>query len=192
MSKMKWVEVTRDRVDANYVGYLGQKRLCPTLNDELAPVSAGDTYYNKITGKYYQLQEVQDMQSQDNSWFERKELPPVGTECAIETKRDIKLSWGGKINQGDKVEIIAHFRVNKDSSEQNAVCAFIHFDADHSYNVYQGIREVFRPLKSEREKAIDEMVGICVDHYGNPKGAESYINLCTKIYDAGLLKEPSQ
>ena len=46
----------------------------------------------------------------------------------------------------------------------------------------------FRPLRTEREKAIDEMVYEFIDHHGDPKGGERYLKIATKLYDAGYRK----
>ena len=47
----------------------------------------------------------------------------------------------------------------------------------------------FRPLRTEREKAIDEMVCEFIDHHGDPKGGERYLGIAAKLYDAGYRKE---
>lgn len=46
-----------------------------------------------------------------------------------------------------------------------------------------------RPIRSDRDKAIDELVAVIIDHYGNPKGGEGYIKLASSIYDAGYRKQ---
>lgn len=57
-------------------------------------------------------------------------------------------------------------------------------------NVIRWNGEDFRPVRNEREKAIDDLVYVFINHYGNPKGSESYINIATAIYDAGWCNKP--
>lgn len=47
----------------------------------------------------------------------------------------------------------------------------------------------FRPIRTERERAIDEMVCEFIDHHGDPKGGERYLGIAAKLYDAGYRKE---
>lgn len=47
----------------------------------------------------------------------------------------------------------------------------------------------FRPIRTEREKAIDEIVCEFIDHHGDPKGGERYLGIAAKLYDAGYRKE---
>ena len=47
----------------------------------------------------------------------------------------------------------------------------------------------FRPIRSEEDRAVDEMVSVVVGHYENPKGAESYIGLARALYRAGYRKQ---
>ena len=82
----------------------------------------------------------------DNSWYERGELPPVGCEC--EAMRD---------GEWVAVEVLRH-RVNNVGVNVAAV-----MDCT-SFNVFWAMD--FRPLRTEREKAIDEMVSVILDYDG--------------------------
>ena len=99
----------------------------------------------------------------DNSWHERGELPPVGCECSA--MRD-----GNWV----KVEVLRH-RVNNVEMNVAAVmnCA--------SFNVFWATD--FRPLRTEREKAIDEIAALVRDGLVSPEMAKEF---AIKMYDAGL------
>lgn len=100
--------------------------------------------------------------TQDNSWHERGELPPVGTVCEVKTKTFkgwMKCFVVGKSSRGDTV-------IECDD------CAFI---IDSTYE--------FRPLRPERENAIDaacEAIGGV---------GEDDLLVIEKLYDAGMLKQ---
>ena len=105
--------------------------------------------------------------TQDNSWHERGELPPVGTECEFnhpEFKRFVGCL------------VVGHHR-------HEAVCA------PSGGNYFGGGASQFRPLiqlrplRTEREKAIDaacEAIGGVGD---------DELLVIEKLYDAGMLKQ---
>ena len=99
----------------------------------------------------------------DNSWHERGELPPVGCECSA--ARD---------GQWVTVEVLRH-RVNNAGMNIAAVmsCA--------SFNVFWATD--FRPLRTEREKAIDEIAALVRNGLVSPEMAKEF---AVKMYDAGL------
>ena len=102
-------------------------------------------------------------------WHKNGELPPVGEVC--EAYIDYPPQWV-------ETEIVAHkdgFAIGWCKS----VMKGCHGDKAHE----------FRPLRTERDKAIDEMVCEFIDHYGDPKGGERYIGIATKLYDAGYRRE---
>ena len=72
----------------------------------------------------------------DNSWHERGELPPIGTICEM---LDDKNTWL-------ECEIIAH---------KNSFC--IGWISSRNAPFYTDDKSDFRPLRTEREKAIDEL-----------------------------------
>ena len=125
------------------------------------PVSSG---CHLITQQEWQ-QERDKMSSKpeiDNSWHERGELPPVGCECSAVCD-----------GQWVTVEVLRH-RVNNAGMNVAAVmsCA--------SFGVYWAAD--FRPLRTEREKAIDaacKAIGVV---------GEDGLLMIERIYDAGLLK----
>ena len=102
--------------------------------------------------------------TQDNSWYEREELPPVGYECEA-------------IRNGEwvAVEVLRH-RVN--NVEMNVAAVM---DCT-SFNVFWS--DDFRPLCTEREKAIDAACDVICKN-----GVHDFERgVITKLYDAGLLK----
>ena len=104
---------------------------------------------------------------QDNSWFERGEFPPHGTSCEV-------FSWG---------EWVECFFIGV-SSHGNGV--FESKQIDKPFDCYREPSK-FRPIRTEREKAIEEMAAILV-------GCEKYAitqNVATAaselLYDAGCI-----
>lgn len=99
----------------------------------------------------------------DNSWHARGELPPVGVP--------VELWWGGSFAYNcEFITRRGHRDVvwNLDADRP---------DAAHCMNVE------FRPLRAEREKAIDEMVKLIGHGY---MSAEMTKELAIKMYDDGL------
>ena len=100
---------------------------------------------------------------QDNGWFERGDLPPVGLMCEIRHS-----CWNSE--KYDKVTIVAitneYLIVKYETLEQHYMLKDISF----------------RPIRTER----DELVNVFINHYGNPKGAEGYIGIADAILAAGF------
>ena len=120
-----------------------------------------------ITKKEWQqergkMQKQAEQAAQDNSWHERGEFPPVGTICEM---IDDKNTWL-------ECEVISH----KDGS-----C--IGWIPSRKSPFYTYDKSEFRPLRTEREKVIDEM-------YQAAFSIGSKINAETigAIYDAGYRK----
>lgn len=106
---------------------------------------------------------------QDNGWFERGELPPVGTACEA----------FGKFPTAP-CEIIAY------SPEQVAIRWLDNGLLDVIDLKTGDIPSIdFRPILTER----DELVNVFINHYGNPKGAEGYIGIADAILAAGFKRD---
>ncbi len=108
---------------------------------------------------------------QDNSWFERGELPPVGEVCEIHHKH-----WSNE--KFHKVKVLAityeHLIVRYETFEQHYLLK------DMS----------FRQIRTERELAIEEMMKTInvIDFVGTPHHLISEISAI--MYDAGYRKDP--
>ena len=101
---------------------------------------------------------------QDNAWFERRELPPVGVVC--ETLAEPELQWVA-------AEVVAHrdgFAIVWVTSEK---CGAQCDDPKH-----------FRTIRTERELAIEEMMKVAATNWGNLE------DCCDALYRAGYRKEP--
>jgi len=110
---------------------------------------------------------MQKQETPDSSWHELGELPPVGIEC-----------WSTLDNK--PVFIVA---------KHCAIDAVIYSSALGGGELFYGYSGGFRPLRTEREKTIDEMVHEFIVHYGDPKGGERYLGIAKKLYDAGYRKQ---
>ena len=105
----------------------------------------------------------------NNEWFECGELPPVGTECEIKMPRIWKKCkiMGSAEEYGIPVVLV-----------QVGKRAFLTSGTHHS----------FRPIKSEREKAIDEIKSIIVSQGWLSADGTVSGEIAAKIYDAGFRK----
>ena len=100
----------------------------------------------------------------DNSWHERGEFPPVGCECEMKHRLWIKPK---------EVKIAA---ITKEY--------VIVVDGQCEQHYY--LRDItFRPLRTEREKAIDEMKSLCA--YPGSWNS-TYKSFAEALYDAGYCK----
>ena len=99
----------------------------------------------------------------DNSWHERGEFPPVGCECEVFVSDEKK--WMHS-------EVIA---IRDDH--------VLGWCRERSCGFQSDEKSGFRPIRTEREKAIDEMI-LAIDHIkeGN---FETFIGA---LYDAGYRK----
>ena len=106
--------------------------------------------------------------AQDNSWHERGELPPVGVVCL------------GHITSEDKwveTEVVAHrdgYVLGWCSAEK---CGY-----------HGNENSDFRPLRTEPEKAIDEMVSVILDYDGYMITSATAELVARQLYDAGYRK----
>ena len=104
--------------------------------------------------------------AQDNSWHERGELPPVGAICEM---IDDENTWL-------ECEIVSH---------KNGFC--IGWISSRNAPFYTDDKSEFRPLRTEREKAIDAIAELIAKSvYGSAKCQAE------KLYDAGYRKEKAK
>ena len=116
-----------------------------------------------ISQKEWQQERYKMQKQQDNSWYERGELPPVGTICKM---IDDKNTWL-------ECEIIAH---------KNSFC--IGWISSRNAPFYTDDKSEFRPLHTEREKAIDELNALVGDIEKYPTWRDAIVG----IIDAGYRK----
>ena len=101
----------------------------------------------------------------DNSWHERGELPPVGCECEIRHN-----CW----REFQRITVVAITREYVIVEYDSVVAREQHYHLSDM---------TFRPLRSEREKAIDEMANLIAKSvFGSAKCQAE------KLYDAGYRK----
>ena len=136
--------------------------------------SVGDVSYavgsHRIAKQEWQQEREKMQKKQDNSWHERGELPPVGGECEA-------------LYRGEWVPVIV---IGIDSS---GYCVFEVPECMNDEPPYDGIREQanFRPLRTEREKAIDDLTDLISACSFAPVKIQA-----EKIYDAGYRKEQTK
>ena len=121
---------------------------------------------------------------QDNGWFERGELPPVGAVCEYVRPKTIRTGDKRSLPQsGEKVTIVAHHQFSLGWAEV-AVFAWTEVGEheERTGRTCTGLSSSFRPVHTER----DELVNVFINHYGNPKGAEGYIGIADAILAAGF------
>lgn len=127
--------------------------------------------------------------SQDNSWYENGELPPVGTKCVFFSDDfENEYYWNEDLTNECEVEILAHFKSYKDCSVADVV-AFVFEHNGNSYQVEQAIAGCFRPIQTpeqiaaqERKKVIDAISDVLIE----TERMSSYTDVAAHLYDAGL------
>ena len=101
----------------------------------------------------------------DNSWHERGELPPIGCECYIRHS-----CWNSE--KYEKVTVAA-------ITNEYVIVKYTTYEQHYMLNDIS-----FRPLRTERERAIDAACDVICKH-----GVHDFERgVITKLYDAGLLK----
>lgn len=115
----------------------------------------------------------------DNSWFEEGELPPVGSIVEFCNKKKEKEricidDW----KNGDKLEVLAIRKVGLSD------LPIVFNLRDNTASAV--IMEMIRPIKTERELAIEAMHLIA-----NQNGSCANICAMEKLYDAGYRKNES-
>ena len=116
---------------------------------------------------------------QDNGWFERGELPPVGSSVTVVEVDGLGLSDLGREFVGEECKVMATF-TRPELSHSNAVDVVVVMEQGGGCCCF--VLEMIRPIRTER----DELVNVFINHYGNPKGAEGYIGIADAILAAGF------
>ena len=115
----------------------------------------------------------------NNSWFERGELPPIGTECLV-TERNHPFT---KQFSGKRVIIIAHIR---DGDDMVAVFQVEGFLKDIEARYHALIAGCFRPIKTAEEmeaEARKKAVGAVEEQILEQMGELNVRNLAEHIVD---------
>ena len=136
----------------------------------------GDKVRHEITFNEWQ-QERDRMQQKvsqlaqpapDSSWHERGEFPPAGCECEVFYGDSwVRVFVIGIDDVGDCVFTVPRF-----------------LEIDLSYDGISN-KSSFRPLRTDREKAIDEMAELVSCGLVSPEMAKDF---AIKMYDAGYRK----
>ena len=111
--------------------------------------------------------------SQDNSWHERGEFPPVGCECEVKEEGE----WHETHIVGFDDDGYCVY-----TTPWNSIVRDYEGDADQSS---------FRPLRAEREKAVDEMVEVAMksETLGNYTITGDVLRVVSeRLYDKGYRK----
>jgi hypothetical protein len=119
-----------------------------------------------------------------NEWFENGELPPVGFNVQIALDYEFNNLFPdlyAELN-GEQAEIIAN-RKSMYGDEDVAVFECM-IDGQPRYHAL--VAECFRPIKSEREKAIEAAMAAISLH----ASCEFQDSLYGRLFDAGLLRLP--
>jgi hypothetical protein len=120
--------------------------------------------FTSIEDNQEQVMEQKADQKQDNGWHERGELPPVGVECLALI--GIAPPAACRIIAITREQIAVHWVENGQMDVIDLRCQL-----------------AFRPLRTEREKAITEMMEVSAENWGNLQ------DCCERLYDAGYRKE---
>lgn len=115
----------------------------------------------------------------DNSWYEKGDLPPVGSKAIVDSE-DCRDGYVRSFN-GMIVDIVLHMTDNQGDS----IAVFSMIDpSDRDCLKFHGMmRNCFKPIKSEREAAVEE-IQIIVSQGDNI----SLKLISERLYDAGYRK----
>ncbi|MEH8111469.1 hypothetical protein Q7I18_11045 [Aeromonas veronii] len=114
----------------------------------------------------------------NNHWFERGELPPVGVECEFHGGARVGREWPDSLKDGAKVKVLCHY------TPCMRPIAVFSFDIPGGKLTSQASEACFRPIRTERDLAVDEMM--------KDAGAlqwETPKSIMLSLYDAGYRKQ---
>lgn len=121
----------------------------------------------------------------DNSWYENGELPPVGSKCIVDS-----IACPGAFPRsfhGMKVDINFHM-VDK-SSNEIAVFSMVDPEDRDCLKFHGMVKGCFRPIKSDRELAIEAAVNELSDTI-HLKG--NVMHIAGLLFDAGLPRSKNE
>ena len=135
------------------------------------------------------MQKQAEQSTQDNSWHERGELPPVGCECLWVDESGVDGPDGAIYPcVGDVVSVCAH----KQTPGGDVIAIFTWASCGDELRVAASrMSSDFRPLRSEREKAIDGMIEVTMksETLSNYAITSDVLRVVSeRLYDAGYRK----
>lgn len=116
-----------------------------------------------------EMKSESEMTIKAGDWHKNGELPPVGEVCEVLGTCDGKPAWGVGV-------IVAHTSF----TDKTEIAIARH---DDIFDFGWGGPEVFRPLRTERDRAIDEMMSVAAENWGNLQ------DCCERLYECGYRKE---
>lgn len=138
---------------------------------------------NRLAQEFKPFISIEDNQEQkmkqDNGWFDRGELPPVGEVVTLNSINPNNY-WAHHV--GAELTIVSH---DKDT-RGTGIAVYRIVDRD-GFNEYHGlVAHAFRPIRTERDKSIEDIAkiicksGLRIDYFKD---------VAVAIYDAGYRKE---
>lgn len=124
--------------------------------------------FRQLRTEREKMQKQSAQPAQDNSWYESGELPPVGVP--------VEIWWGGSFAYD--CEFI---------SKRGNNYVMWNLDADRADSA-DYMNSEFRPLRTEREKAIDEMVSVILEYDGYMIASATAEIVARQLYDSGYHK----
>ena len=122
---------------------------------------------------------------QDNSWFERGAFPSIGSIVTVANDYDMHhISDDATDCIGAECVVMAVFERDNGKNKVKMVCVMEPFGGCYCFRLH-----MIRPLRTEREKAIDNMKQYC-EYPGS--WFNTYKPFAEALYDAGLIKEQTK
>lgn len=129
-----------------------------------------------------------EMKIKAGDWHKNGELPPVGEVCEFVRTGDV--DWHKQLNTGTEVTILAHYSPCNDGEIVAVFCYKVCDEFEEGRIVDQGVKICFRPLRTERDKEIDEIISTAKRIGWNSEMASQIIGeVAAELYDAGYRKE---
>lgn len=131
-----------------------------------------------------EMKSESEITSKVSDWHKNGGLPPVGEVCLWIGRKE-NGDYRADLRTGDRVEVIAHYKPRSDGP----MVAVFAFESRESIGrqTDQSIAKCFSPLRTEREKAIDEMVEVLKSAIQDTKTVHK---ICASaLYNAGYRKE---
>jgi len=130
-------------------------------------------------------EKLQNKPELDNSWHERGEFPGIGSTVTVDNSYDTHDIGGDPADCiGAECVVMATFERDNGNSKEKIVCVMEPRGGCYCFKLH-----MIRPLRTEREKAIDEMKQYCA-YPGS--WFNTYKPFAEALYDAGLIKEQAK